>query len=329
MLKLLQVGLGPLGRMMVRDALDRRLAAFPAAVDPHPSIAGERLDSLVPGAGRAPILPTLDHLPPSARFDAAVVTTASDLRACADTFRTLLRRGFTIVSTCEELVWPWLRHRRLADELDALARRHNGRLLGTGVNPGMMMDALPLFASAVCKHVRAVEIHRIQDASTRRLPFQRKIGAGLSRRDFAAGIKAGWLRHVGLGESMHLIAASLGWKVSAWRESIGPVIADRPVRCGLGPIPAGHARGVRQTATATVGGKPAIRMVFQAAIGQREPAPQDRIILRGTPDLDLVIAGGVHGDIATSAITLNCVRALLAAPPGLHTMASIPMPHWR
>lgn len=329
MLKILHVGLGPLGRAMVADLHGRGLGEVVGAVDTDAALAGRRLSELVPGAGRAVrVAGSLESLGALRGIDAAVVTTSSDVRACEATFEQLLGRGLPVVSTCEELVWPWLRHAALARRLDRLARRRGGRLLGTGVNPGMMMDALPVFATAVCRRVRSIEVHRFQDASTRRIPFQRKIGAGLSRREFAAGVRAGWLRHVGLGESMHLIAACMGWRIDRWSESIGPMIAARAMRCGLGPIGAGRARGVRQTARAQCGGRVVIRMDFRAAIGLQEPEPQDRVIVRGEPDLDVVYRGGVHGDVATSAITLNCLGPLMAAAPGLHTMASIALPRW-
>lgn len=329
MLKILQVGLGPLGRKIVSDLHERGLGKVVAAADTDPGVTGKAIRELVDAVPcGVRISASLQDALEGERADVAIVTTSSNLQQCANTFRGLLQRGMPIVSTCEELIWPRLRHAALADELHKVALDHGGRLLGTGVNPGMMMDALPVFATAVCNDVRSIEIHRIQDAATRRIPFQKKIGAGLNAEEFGAGIASGWLRHVGLGESLHLIADCMGWKVEAWDETIEPVLATRAMRCGLGPIKKGDACGVRQTAWLKSGGIRTITAVFQAAIGQTDPEPQDRIIIRGTPDLDLVYRGGVHGDIATSAITLNCIRPLMDSAPGLHTMATIPMPRW-
>src|SRR4029078_10350270 len=105
--------------------------------------------------------------------DVAIVATVSDLRACAPTLRALAERGISAVSTCEELAWPWDRHPAIARELAEVAERHGARLLGTGVNPGFVMDALAVAITTACAEVRRVEIHRIQDAATRRLPFQK------------------------------------------------------------------------------------------------------------------------------------------------------------
>jgi 4-hydroxy-tetrahydrodipicolinate reductase len=334
MLRIVHVGFGPLGQRVVSDLYARRLGEVVGLVDVSPELAGRTLRDFVPqaagassGPGDRPVVAGLDSALDAAlasgRIDAAVVTTSSDLAACAPTFRTLLKRGLPVVSTCEELIFPWLRHAQLAQELDALARAHGGKLLGTGVNPGAMMDTIPVFVTAVCSKVHSVEVHRIQDATTRRLPFQKKIGATLDRAAFDAGVRAGWLRHVGLGESLHFVAHYLGLPFERWEESIEPVIADAPTACGIGPIAAGCALGVRQVATGWRGDDPVVRMVFQAAIGQADP--MDRVIVRGEPELDVRFTGGVHGDIATSAMTLNAIGSLMMAPPGLHTSATVPL----
>lgn len=326
MLRILHIGFGPLGRKVVADLYARRLGEVTALVDLAPDLRGRKLRDFISTATNDPTIePSLEKALASGRFDAAIVTTSSDLRVCAETFRTLLAAGLPVVSTCEELIFPWLRHAALAQELDQLAKRHGGKLIGTGVNPGAMMDTIPVFCTSVCHKVHSVEVHRIQDATTRRIPFQKKIGATLDDAAFAKGISDGWLRHVGLGESLHFVAHYLGLPFDRWEESIEPVKATKDTTCGLGPIPAGRAVGVRQVAKGYRGKEAVITMVFQAAIGQSDPRPQDRVIIKGEPVLDVVFEGGVHGDVATSAMTLNAIQSLLAAPPGLHTSATVPL----
>ncbi len=323
--RILLVGLGPLGRLVAADAVSRGVARIVAAVDTNPVLAGQAFSAIVPDSGiNIPVRSSIDDVQNWGEIDCAVVTTCSDLAACAPTFRELLSRDVSIVSTCEELLFPWLRHKALAEELHAQAVEHGARLLGTGVNPGFIMDALPVAATAVCKSVRAVRCWRIQDATTRRIPFQKKIGAGLDDAQFAARVKDGSLRHVGLGESLHFISHYLGLGVVKWNETLEAVKAERDLSCGMGPIPRGRAAGVRQTAHGwNAAGEEVVTMEFQAAIGQAQP--HDRVVIEGEPRIDLRIEGGVHGDVATSAITLNAIDSLLAAPPGLHTMASVPM----
>jgi 4-hydroxy-tetrahydrodipicolinate reductase len=345
MLRILHIGLGPLGKMMVLDMARRGIARVAATVDIDPSLIGKSLAQVVPECGfDTPILPNIAaaaKLGPDA-FDAALLTTSSDLVKCTPSLRELIALGLPIVSTCEELLYPWLRHRVLADELDVIAKEHGARILGTGVNPGFLMDALPVAATAVCRSVRSVKVWRIQDATTRRIPFQKKIGAGLDDAAFNARIKDGTLRHVGLGESLHFIAHYLGWQITRWDESIEPIRATQDLTAGIGPIKKGMASGVRQVGRAwcvpagpqvrhdaadAPSATPTIELDFQAAVGQ--PSPHDRMLIDAEPPLDITIKNGVHGDIATSAISLNAIPSLIAAPPGLHTMATIPMVHFR
>jgi len=320
MYRVLQVGLGPLGIKIAADLQRRRLGEIVAAVDP--AIPGRALSELVTGArGDVRIAASLDEV--REPVDIAIVATVSDLRACAPTLLALAARGISAVSTCEEMSWPWDRHPGVAKQLADAAKQHGVRMLGTGVNPGFVMDALAVAVTSACAAVRRVEIHRIQDAAHRRLPFQKKIGATLSVDEFDKLARAGTIRHVGLSESVGMVAATLGFAIDRIDETIAPVIAERDLSCGLGAIRAGVARGVHQEAHAWAGGREVITLVFRAAIG--EPDARDQILVDSDPPVDLTIRGGLHGDVSTSAVVLNSIRSLLAAPPGLHTMVTLPL----
>jgi 4-hydroxy-tetrahydrodipicolinate reductase len=325
MKRILHVGIGPLGVKILNEIHERNLGHVVAAVDMSPTVAGQLLTKLVPAAdARLKVLPNLAAVDNWDEIDVAIVSTSSDLKSCEHTFRDILRHGKAVVSTCEELVYPWLRHVALAEELDDLCKKTGGRLLGTGVNPGFLMDALPAFLTSVSKSVKGIACYRVQDASARRIPFQQKIGAGLDDAQFAAKVKDGSLRHVGLGESLHFIAHYVGLPLERWEEDIAPVKAERDLVCGLGNIPRGKCSGVRQVARGYFDEREVVRLEFQAAIGQE--GPHDRVVIQGEPPIDMVIPGGVHGDVATCAIVLNSIPRILKAPPGLHTMATIPPP---
>lgn len=325
MKRILHVGVGPLGQRIIHELHERGVGQVLVAVDSSPALAGKRLVELVPSADpKVRVAPSLDAVADWGAVDAAIVATTSDLRTCAPTLLALLARGLPVVSTCEELVYPWLHHVAIAEELESACRRHGGRVLGTGVNPGFLMDALPAMLTSVCKHVKAISCHRIQDASSRRIPFQKKIGAGLDDAQFASKVADGSLRHVGLGESLHFLAHYVGLPIERWEEQIEAVKADHDLVCGLGPIPRGRCSGVRQVARAYADERVVIHLEFQAAIGQRDP--HDRVTIHGEPDIDLVIPGGVHGDTATCAIAVNAIPRIIEAKPGLHTMATLPPP---
>lgn len=324
--RVVQVGLGPIGRAIAANLTARARCELVGAIDP--ALAGQRLDELVPGArGGLVVARSIEELDP-ATYDAAVVATGSRLDEEASIFRTLLERGKAVVGTCEELIWPWLHHRELAEELAGVAREHGGRLLGTGVNPGFLMDTLPIVLSGVCQRVERVRVWRIQDARARRAGFQAKICAGLDRHEASERVSKGQAKHVGLGESMCLLAEGVGLELTSWNESVEFLWAEQDTDCALGPIKAGHVRGITQQAVGLSGDEPVIELFFTAAIDQADP--YDRVEIVGSPSLDMRLAGGVHGDDATAAIAVNAIASLMVVGPGLHTPLTVPIfrPGW-
>jgi 4-hydroxy-tetrahydrodipicolinate reductase len=315
MLRILQVGLGDLGRKTVAELHGSGLGNVVAAVDP--AVAGKSLSELVPG-GKPGILvaASIEDLDDVAEVDAALVMTRSRLPDCAGTFRELLQAGLTVVSTCEELIWPWLRHPGLARELGDLARDRGGRLLGAGVNPGFLMDLLPGVLSAACLDVDSVRVERRIDASRRRPAFQRKVGAGVTLAELRDRLESGLGGHVGLGESLHLLAALCGLDLDDWSEEAEALGAETASESAAGP-----AAGIRQVARGLHRGRVVAELVFDARLSQGQP--EDRIVLEGRPRLELQIPGGLHGDLATSAIALHAIGGLRALGPGLWTMGDL------
>jgi hypothetical protein len=320
--RVLHIGFGPVGRNTARLLHERRLGAVIAAVDCDPELVGRPLREVadIPDSSIS-LVGSLDDVTNWDEIDAAIVTAASTVPASMATFTALLERGLPVVTTCEEMTWPRLRHPELSDRLDAVAKEHGGRIVGTGINPGFLMDTLPTMLTAVCRDVQSITVSRVQDAGPRRVPFQAKIGAGLTVDEFNARLAAGGFGHVGMGESLFFLAAGLDLPVSDWSETIDPVIATRPLRCDIGPIEPGMVAGIRQVATGVVDGKPMLSLVFQAAIGQADP--HDAIEIVGDPRIRSIIEGGVHGDTGTWSMAVHTLDAIVDAAPGLHTMADL------
>jgi len=256
------------------------------------------------------------------RAEMVLLTTVSDLLRITPQIEEIVEAGLPVVTTCEELTYPWITAPEMAARLDAKARDKGVAVLATGVNPGFMMDTLPICLSAVCQRVEAIKVSRIQDAAYRRLPFQRKIGAGLDPGTFEEKRRSGALRHVGLTESMHMIGSRFGWKLDRTEEEITPVIAERRIQTPSMTIKPGMAAGVQQIGRAFVGSEEKITLVFRASVGERHP--EDTVEILGEPHIVSSVAGGVHGDIATCAVALNAIPLLLKAEPGLRTMIDLP-----
>ncbi len=323
-IQILQIGLGPLGIKIGQFISERERLDTVAAVDKNPALIGQDFGNLC-GKNATGILVSgnISTAITGQKIDVAVLTTVSDMWRIVPQIEEILAHGIPVVSTCEELSFPWQTSPELSKRLDEAAKSAGVAVLGTGVNPGYLMDALPMFLTGVCQDVRSVTVRRFQDAQFRWVPFQKKIGAGLSLDDFEKKKSDGSLRHVGLTESMHFIAHRLGWELERTEDLISPVIADNQIVTEAMTIPSGHASGVRQEGNGYVGGEVKIKLVFQAAVG--EPESFDEVKIEGTPDICSRITGGVNGDVATCAITLNAIPQVLRSSPGLKTMADVPL----
>ena len=323
MINVVHLGIGPLGQKVVKYAVERGCFNIIGAVDPAPDKAGKDLGEL---CGIEPLGITvssnLNDAIKGKSAEVALVTTLSSVVALESQVVELAKANLHIVSTCEELFFPWKTQPEVSKRIDQVCRENGVVCLGTGVNPGYLMDFLPTVLTGVCQNVESVKVWRIQDASVRRIPFQQKIGAALTLEEFEAKRKQGTLRHVGLPESVDFIANRLGWKLDRNTETLEPVIADKDIDTGYKPIAEGMARGVYQIGSGFVGDKEVITLTFKAAVG--EPESYDQVHIEGEPPIQSKISGGVNGDIATCAITLNAVRSVLSATPGLKTMADIP-----
>ncbi|MDH5376608.1 MAG: NADP-binding protein, partial [Candidatus Bathyarchaeota archaeon] len=236
------------------------------------------------------------------------------------------KHGVNVVSTCEELSYPYLSEAKLAMELDSLAKKHNVTVLGTGVNPGFLMDTLVITLTAVCQKIEKIKAVRVMNAATRRLPFQKKIGAGLTIEEFQRKIENKQITgHVGLEQSIAMIADALKWnldKIAA--EGVEPVIAKKPVESASIKVRAGEVAGLRQRAKGILKNEEVIVLDFQAYIGAEEE--HDAVTIEGVPNIRQRIQPCVHGDKGTVAMVVNSIPKVVNAPAGLLTMKDLPVP---
>jgi 4-hydroxy-tetrahydrodipicolinate reductase len=324
--KVMIMGLGPIGAGVARQLISRSNFKIVAAVDIDPAKAGKDLGEVV-GLGRrtgVKVVADAAAAVRKSRPEAAVLCTSSSLKRVWPQLESVLKLKLPIVSTTEELSYPWLSNRALARRIDAAAKKAKVAVVGTGVNPGFAMDALPIALTAICERVDSVRVERIQDARIRRLPFQQKIGAGLTPEQFAEKVKDMSVRHVGLTESVAMIADALGFKLDRVTDEIQPQIAEAPVESQFLKVAAGRVCGIVQDGVGLVGGEPRIVLHMEAYLGA--PETYDRVVVEGSPRLDVKADGGYHGDVATASITVNSIPRVLGAAPGLHTMRSLALP---
>jgi 4-hydroxy-tetrahydrodipicolinate reductase len=317
-------GLGPIGLATARLILTKTSLELVGAVDVSQDLVNRDLGELLK-LNRQLGLPVTDNLRtllPAKRADLVVHTAGSRLQHIYPQLEEILAARLNIVSSAEELLFPGLGPNALWERLHLLALKQKARVLGTGVNPGFVMDALPAYLTSVCQEVRRVQVTRVVDASTRRYPLQKKIGAGMTRELFQAKMEEKAMGHVGLVESAGLLAGACGFTLTEIRETIEPVTAPAPVQTEYFSLMTGDIAGIRNIARGIQNGEERVTLDLQMYIGA--PDPHDTVVIEGIPSLKMRIEGGVAGDVATAAILVNSIPALLRAAPGLLTVRDIP-----
>ena len=322
-IRVFQIGLGDIGLTITRILVEREGYAVAGAADINPVLKGKDLGELagLSSGLNVPVEDSITALLSGTEADVAVLTTSSRMEDITPQILELIRHGLPVVSTCEELVYPKRTRPELTEQIDSAAKEQGVAVLSTGVNPGFLMDFLPVIMSRVARRIDAVNVERVQDAGTRREAFQRKVGAGLSVEQFEKRVAEGNFGHAGLIASVELLAAGLGWELESATETIEPVISDQAQRTDYLEIKPGQVAGVYQVGTGILEGHEAITLMFRAAVG--EPVSYDRIQLDGDPVLESIFPKGVPGDTATGAITVNAIPLVLRSRPGLQTMADV------
>jgi 4-hydroxy-tetrahydrodipicolinate reductase len=324
-MKVVQMGLGPVGIAIAQLAASRPSLEFAGAFDPRPDLAGRDLGEIIgPGARGRRVSRSLEELLGAVRPDVVFHATSSFLADVSGQLEAALDSGASVVSTCEELAYPFHRHPELARDLDAHALARRTVLLGTGVNPGFVMDKLVLTLLGACRTVEHVHVERVVDASKRREPLQRKIGAGISPEEFEARARSGRFGHIGLPESAHMIADVLGLGPErTLDESLTPAIAAREVTTPYLTVPSGRVAGIVQSVRVTAAGKERVRLDLRMAVDARDAF--DAITIEGTPGLRMRIDQGIHGDVGTAAVVVNAAGGVRGLAPGLRTMGDVPL----
>ncbi len=323
-IKVVQYGLGPIGLEIIEVLLAKPWVKLVGAIDIDKNKVGKDVGELLDNPRRVGVIVSdkasqiLKHESP----DVVTHATSSFMKAVHPQIVQILEQGASAVSTAEELSYPFVKHPDLAKDVDERAKAQKKVVLGTGVNPGFLLDTLAVVLSGVCQKVNSIRAERIVDASRRRLPLQRKIGAGLSAAEFEKKVTEGTIKHVGLPESVGLIALAMGWKVGEIQERITPVIAETDVSSEHVKVPAGAVAGVRQVAKGILAGQELVVLDLRMYLGAQNP--RDTVLIDGIPPVDMTIRGGVHGDRATPAIVVNSIPKIKGLEPGLRTMLDLP-----
>ena len=312
------LGLGEVGRGIARAVVARPELRLVAAIDPAPALAGKKLELLL-GQPAGGLLVGADPAPAfiEARGGVVIMATTSSFEEALPVIRRAVKAGCSVVSTCEELAWPWLHHESEADALDLFCEAHDVAVLGTGVSPGFALDRLPAVLAQVLGEVRHVRGLRVVDLDTCRGSLRRKLGVGLDPAAFEAAEERGELGLVGLAESAALAAVGCGLEFDEVDEELTPLLADEDAH----GVKAGQVAGVQQVARAFAEGREVVRLELQFALGADDP--RDEVEIDADPPLRAVVPGGFPGEAATANAVVHAALAITERR-GLITVLDLP-----
>lgn len=327
--RVLQIGFGTMGRKISQAIIERENLQLVGVVDVDPKLQNQEVEKLLSldSSSSTVIRTNLEQVSSERPADVALVLTSSSLEKVTPTISLCLQTGIDVLSLCEELSYPYVRHPQLSKELDRLGKKHNKTILGTGINPGFLMDLLPIVLSAPCIRVDNIHVTRHMNSSHRRASFQKKIGTGMTQEDFKKAIaKKTITGHVGLVESIHMIGKALNFNLDNVEEfPPKPVIASKETVTPFATARKGEVLGLKSQAIGQQGGVTLITLDFLA---YAEASPEyDEVRINGHPNIHQRIESGVHGDYGTTGMIVNLIPLVIQARPGLLTMMDLPCPH--
>jgi 4-hydroxy-tetrahydrodipicolinate reductase len=320
-------GVGAMGSRIAQFLLEKEGVEIVGAIDIAKDKVGKDLGEILQTNKKLGVVISddLKRVLSKCRADLVVHATSSYLKDVYPQIAPLAQYGVNVISTCEELSYPFATEPELAKKLDALGIKYGVTFLGTGINPGFLMDTLVITLTGACQRVDEIWAERVIDASKRRVPFQKKIGAGLSVSEFKKKITEKTISgHVGLEQSIQMIAAALGWELDKVEiDPVEPMIAKTNVASQAIKVKRGNVAGLRQQARGIMKRKAVITLSFQAYIGAEKE--YDSITIKGVPPIHQKITPAVHGDPATVAVIVNSIPKVMNAAPGLATMKDLPV----
>jgi 4-hydroxy-tetrahydrodipicolinate reductase len=328
-IRVVHYGLGAIGTDVARIIANQPSLRIVGAIDHDQHKVGRDVGEVI-DLNRtldAPVSNNAMELLTQTHPDVVVHATTSFFHGVYSQIRECIQARANVISTCEELVYPYASAAVLAAELNRLAVLSGVTVLGAGVNPGFVMDLLPLVLTAPCIDINRINVTRVVDATNGRPHLQQRIGAGLSTDQFRSHVASGVVRHVGLNESIHMLADGLNLRIERFTESIDPIIANDWIRAPHVLVAPGQVAGIRQVAQAWFHGRDMLTLTWQTSVGATET--YDSIHIDATPPVDVVIRGGLHGDQAAAALLVHAIPRLLNAAPGLTTVLELPPIHYQ
>lgn len=326
-------GLGTMGSLMAKILSEKEGIDITGAVDLNPETAGKSLGAITGSSRHGEITVTADAGEALAQdADLVLLATSSFISETAEPVRQIVKSGKNVITIAEEWAFPRRTAPKEAEEIDRLAKTFGVSVLGTGVNPGFVLDTLIIALSGTCADVSKITARRVNDLSPFGPTVMASQGIGLSPEDFEKGLESGAIAgHIGFEQSIHMIASSLGIRLEKITQSLEPIISRTSRKTPCVSISPGQVAGCNHRAEGWSDGRPVIILEHPQQVHPRTENVEtgDFIHIEGRPDIRLAIQPEIPGGTATAALAVNMIPHVLNAPAGLACMADLPVPSAR
>ena len=327
-------GFGAMGSGMVRALLTKKGVDIVGICDMHPQRVGKSMFDVlgVDRAGREDVIIKADinEVVTEKSCHVSLVATDSFTDKVFDKVILLCEKGVNVITTAEEMAYPQAGQPELSAKMDECARKNNVSVLGTGVNPGLIMDLVALCLSGGMTDVSSVQCRRVNSLSPFGPAVMEEQGVGMTKKDFEDHVAAGTMAgHVGFRESVYMMDAALGLGVDRFEQQMLPIVTDVDRKSPYGFAAAGDVAGVNMTGQGFKNGEVVYDMIHPQQI---EPqlggvSTGDYIVLKGSPEISMAITPEIDGGVGTIAMCINTVPHIINARAGLRTMIDLPVPH--
>jgi 4-hydroxy-tetrahydrodipicolinate reductase len=261
--------------------------------------------------------------------DVVLMCTDSFTKNAFDKIKFVLEQKINVISSAEEMAYPKAQEPELAEELNKIAKANGVTVLGTGINPGLMMDLLVVIFTGACEEVEHITARRVNSLSPFGPAVMEEQGIGITVDEFKNGVETGKLAgHVGFAESIGMISDAIGWKISDFKQSMEPIVTQVDRKSPYGFAKAGDVAGVAMKGFGYVDGELKIEMDHPQQIEPQLAGVEtgDYVIIKGTPNVNMANKPEIPGGIGTIAMCVNMIPHVINARPGLKTMIDLPVP---
>lgn len=331
MIKVAVWGTGMMGQGLLGFLLDRpNDVEIVGAIVTNPAKEGKTIGELL---GReCDVKMTTDFASVLAEEpDVVCICTQSNLDEITAQVEPSIKAGANVLCIAEKLAYPWASDSDWAERINALAEEYGVSVMGTGINPGFILDAMIVAWSSICLRVDKIEAQRVNDLSPFGPTVMASQGVGTTVEEFERGVADGTIvGHIGFPESIGLIADAMGWEIDEVVETREPIVTSVERSTPHVTVKPGDVAGCKQIGRGYSKGELKIELIHPQQIHPEMEGVNtgDYIKIIGEPSVQMVNSPEIPGGKGTYASTGNYIPLIVDAPAGILTVVDMPIPRF-